>query len=73
MMVVDEAAKLRGMATNAFSFMVAALCHDFGKAVTTEYNNEKKKYTSYGHDLKGIPLAETLMNRLHFPILTRNM
>lgn len=66
MMVVDEAAKLRGMATNAFSFMVAALCHDFGKAVTTEYNNEKKKYTSYGHDLKGIPLAETLMNRLHF-------
>lgn len=66
MMVIDEAAKVRSQVENKFAFMVAALCHDFGKTVTTEFNQVKQKYTSYGHDVKGVPLAEEFMNRLRF-------
>ncbi len=41
MMVLDEAAKLRDKAKNKLAFMLAALCHDFGKTVTTEIKKGK--------------------------------
>lgn len=41
--------------------MLAVLCHDFGKVTTTEFNSEKGKLTSYGHDSAGeIPTREFL-------------
>jgi len=57
MMVVDEAAKRRHKAKYQLGFMLAALCHDFGKPETTMYNNAKGDYTAYDHDEAGIEPA----------------
>lgn len=62
MMVLDAAAALREQASNPLGFMLAALCHDFGKAVTTEWINGH--YHAYEHEKKGLPLVETFMRRL---------
>lgn len=48
MLVIDEAAKLRHKSNNALVFMLAALCHDFGKITTTAEVNGK--IIAYGHD-----------------------
>lgn len=45
-----------------WKLMVSALCHDFGKATTTEWNEQKRKWTSYGHDEAGVPLTHLFMN-----------
>ena len=42
MMVVDEAAKLRDKAKFPLGFMYAALCHDFGKILTTTIKEDGK-------------------------------
>ena len=62
MMVLDEAAKLRDQAKNKLAFMLAALCHDFGKTVTTEI--KKGKLTAYGHEVESVTLAKGLLDRL---------
>ena len=62
MMVLDEAAKLRDQAKNKLAFMLAALCHDFGKTVTTEL--KKGKLTAYGHEVESVTLAKGLLDRL---------
>lgn len=62
MMVLDEAAKLRHRAANPFWFMLSALTHDFGKAVCTEEKNGVLH--AYGHEQKGLPLAEAFLRRL---------
>ena len=61
MMVLDEAAKYKMQAGNPYGFMLAALCHDFGKAVTTEVIDGRIR--SYDHEKAGIPLAEKFMER----------
>ncbi|MBQ9845412.1 MAG: tRNA nucleotidyltransferase [Oscillospiraceae bacterium] len=62
MMVLDEAAEHRNNARNPFGFMLAALCHDFGKAVCTK--NEDGKIRSIGHEKEGLPLIEAFMHRI---------
>ena len=62
MMVLDEAAKLRHKTQNPYWFMLAALTHDFGKAVCTEEINGV--IHAYEHEQKGIPIAETFLKRL---------
>jgi len=62
MMVLDEAAKRREKSKKPLSFMLAALTHDFGKAVCTE--NIDGEIHAYGHEAKGLPLTETFMKRL---------
>lgn len=57
MQVLDNAAKFRDQASNPRAFMLAALCHDFGKPQVTEYNEKKNKYTAYGHDKAGVQPA----------------
>lgn len=42
--------------------MYAALCHDLGKAVTTQ--KVDGKIISYGHDKEGVPLAKSLLKRI---------
>jgi tRNA nucleotidyltransferase (CCA-adding enzyme) len=45
----------------------AALTHDFGKATTTRLRrkaNGEPRWTSYGHDHAGGPLAEAFLQRL---------
>ncbi len=62
MMVIDEAAKLREKCANPLGLMLAAAAHDLGKAVTTEF--VKGDYHAYGHEMKGIPLAERFLTRI---------
>lgn len=64
MLVLDQAAKLRQKAKDPLAFMLSAMCHDFGKAVTTEIN-ENGKVTSYKHELESVEIAEAFLDRLN--------
>ena len=61
-MVLDEAAKYRYKAENLKGFMLAALCHDYGKAICTEVVDGRIR--SIGHETKGLPLVEAFLNRI---------
>ena len=45
--------------------MMAALCHDFGKATTTEFIDGR--WRSRGHCEAGVPLAESFLNSIGAP------
>lgn len=62
MQVVDQAAGLRHQAQQPLAFMLAALCHDFGKAVATTVENGVIR--SIGHETQGLPLVERFLTRL---------
>ncbi len=62
MMVLDEAAKYRDQAAEPFSFMLTALCHDFGKTVTTQIIDGK--LCSRHHETLGLPAVERFLTRL---------
>ncbi|MBU5335746.1 CCA tRNA nucleotidyltransferase [Intestinibacter bartlettii] len=62
MMVLDEAAKLRHQAEDKLGFMLAALCHDFGKTITTQVR--KGKLTAYGHEVESAKIAKVFLDRL---------
>ncbi|MBR6501723.1 MAG: HD domain-containing protein [Firmicutes bacterium] len=62
MMVLDAAAKLCEEVANPLGFMLAALTHDFGKAITTEIKDGV--IHAYDHETKGLPLIETFLKRL---------
>ncbi|MBR2000957.1 MAG: tRNA nucleotidyltransferase [Firmicutes bacterium] len=62
MMVIDEAAKLREAVASPLGFMLAAVTHDFGKAITTEVKNGV--IHAYDHETKGLPLIEAFLKRL---------
>ena len=64
-MVLDQAAKARHEASNPRYFMVAALCHDFGKPESTGFNEAKGKWQSLGHDKAGVDVARTFVNRVY--------
>lgn len=62
MMVVDEAAKLRRQTQQPLWFMLAAVTHDFGKAVCTEF--VKGALHAYEHEIKGLPLVRNFLERI---------
>ena len=62
MQVLDAAAGLRGQAVEPLYFMLSALCHDLGKAVTTE--EKDGKLHAYGHETAGLPITKRLLRRL---------
>lgn len=47
--------------------MLAALCHDLGKAVTTEWKNGRLR--AHGHASAGVPLTEKFLDRLNIHTL----
>lgn len=63
MLVLREAAALKNQVKDPLSFMLAALTHDLGKAVTTCLN-EKGEWSSIQHEIKGLPLIESMLLRL---------
>ena len=63
MMVLDEAAKLRGDSKYPLGFMLSALCHDFGKVLTTTIKKDGK-IISYNHERAGLGLVQKFLNRL---------
>ena len=62
MMVLNQAAKYRDKAENPKGFMLAALCHDYGKAVCTQVVDGRIR--SIGHETEGLPLVETFLSRI---------
>jgi len=62
MEVLDRAAKYRDKASDPYSFMLLALTHDMGKALTTEYVNGR--IHAYDHENRGLPMAETFVKRI---------
>ena len=62
MMVLDQATKYRDKAENPKGFMLAALCHDYGKAVCTQVVDGRIR--SIGHETEGLPLVEAFLNRI---------
>ena len=62
MLVLDEAAKLREIAEEPFAFMLSALFHDLGKAITTTIKDGK--IISHEHDVKGVSLTKDAIRRL---------
>lgn len=71
MLVIDQAAKVRDRADDPYAFMLTALCHDFGKAKTTFFNEKKQRLVSYGHDNAAKPLIDSFMDRLRLPNAVR--
>lgn len=63
MMVIDEAAKLKSKAKNTLGFMYSALCHDFGKVITTT-TKEDGKIISYNHERAGLKLVKKFLDRI---------
>ena len=63
MMVLDEGAKLREQASDPYGFMLAALNHDFGKAVCTEEKNGVLHANR--HEILGLPIAKRFLKRLN--------
>jgi tRNA nucleotidyltransferase (CCA-adding enzyme) len=62
MLVVDAAAKLRHRVETPYWFMLAAMTHDFGKAICTEEKNGV--IHAYEHEKKGLPLVDAFLRRL---------
>ena len=62
MLTLDCAAKLREAAVNKTGYMISALCHDFGKAVATEFVNGG--IHAYMHEYKGLELIRNFVGRL---------
>ena len=62
MMVLNEAAKYRDLVSEPFGFMLTALCHDFGKAVSTQVIDGK--ICSRNHETLGLPIAERFLRRM---------
>ena len=63
MMVLDGAAKLRSKVQQPYAFMLSALCHDFGKAVSSEAAADGAVH-AYGHETSGLPLAKQFLGRI---------
>lgn len=62
MLVLDQAAKLRDRAKEPAAFMLAALCHDFGKKDALQ--SDHGRIRALGHEEAGIPLAEAFLSRI---------
>ena len=72
MLVLDQAAGLNGGAKyaggtavpqSALGFMLAALCHDFGKPATTAAGDDGRIH-ALGHEEAGLEIAEQFLKRL---------
>ncbi len=64
MMVTDEAAKRRGIVEKPLGFMLSALCHDFGKAVSTAEVNGVVH--SIKHEIEGLPIVRRFLERFGY-------
>lgn len=63
MLVLDIAACERINSVHTLGFMLSALCHDFGKAVTFSVDDSGEVH-SYRHETEGLPLVRNFLERL---------
>ena len=66
MLVLGEAARVRSLAADSLAFMLAALCHDLGKAVSVR-RSARGEWTAAGHEQTGVPLVRSMLGRLCAP------
>lgn len=64
MQVIDRVASMKDRAVNSEFLMMSALCHDFGKAVTTTLGDDNN-WHAYGHEIAGIDIARGFIKRLN--------
>ena len=62
MQVLDEAAARRDRAQEPLFFMLSALCHDYGKAISSQKIDGR--IHAYEHEIKGLPLVKGFLRRL---------
>ncbi|MCR4888371.1 MAG: hypothetical protein K5979_04220 [Ruminococcus sp.] len=62
MLVLDEAAKRRDIVKNPLGFMLSALCHDFGKAVSTVETDGVVH--SFYHEIDGLPIVRGFLESI---------
>ena len=62
MMVVEQAALIKDKSEDNLTFMLAALCHDFGKGVVTDLETGK----AIGHEIESERLSKEFMERLKY-------
>ena len=62
MEVVDRAAAYRDEVSDPFNFMMLALTHDLGKAVTTE--EKDGRIHAYNHETEGLTQVESFVTRI---------
>lgn len=63
MLVLRAAAEIRDQMQDPLAFMLAVLCHDLGKAVSTK-KNDKGAWQAIGHEDTGVPLTDRMLSRL---------
>lgn len=61
MQVLDNAQVYLNEVSNPYGFMLACLCHDLGKIVTTTIDGDR--IHSYNHEIEGLPLAKQFLHR----------
>ncbi len=62
MQVLDRTAELKGEAKYPLGILLAAVCHDFGKAAVSQEVNGVMH--AYGHETEGVPLASRFITRI---------
>ena len=62
MMVLDAAAVYRHKVNNPLYFMLSALCHDYGKAVSTTVIDGV--IHAYNHETEGLPIIKKFLDRI---------
>lgn len=63
LMVLDEAAAIRDRMDDPLAFMLAALCHDLGKAASMQVRGDGR-IQAIGHEYTGVPLIGDMLSRL---------
>ena len=63
MLVLDQAAVLRGKAEDPLGLMLSALCHDLGKPAATRVEEDGRLH-AFGHDRKGVSVSERFLSRI---------
>ena len=62
MEVLDRAVKYRERVSEPFSFMLSALCHDFGKIVATRETDGV--IHAYAHETAGLPIVREFLSKI---------
>ena len=63
MLVLDQAAALRGRSENPLGLMLSGLCHDLGKAAATKVEADGR-VRAFGHEQAGVVVSEQLLSRV---------
>ena len=64
MMVVDNLAQMRNQTETPYALLLGGLCHDFGKPLTCQFNEQKQIYQNIGHADAGLEPTKQFLDRV---------